>query len=257
VMDVDGSDQTRLTDSPDIDDSPEYSPDGQSIVFRSRRNDGQSDLFTMNADGSGQEALVSTPDRSELRAVYSPDGTQIAFAASPLDTPELEFDVFTAAADGGGIVNVTNTPDVNERHVDWQRIPDAVARTCAEPYPNLRGGTDAGEELVGGDDADAIRARGGDDTVSGRKLSDCLYGGGGNDVLRGKGGEDQLRGGGGDDELRGGAGGDRLLGGRGDDVLRGGGGADTVNCGAGEDRVVLSAGSDDEVRANCEEVVRT
>ena len=256
VMDVDGSDQTRLTDSPDFDDNPEYSPDGSKIIFRTRRNGGQSDLYTMNADGSNEQPVIASPDQSELRGVYSPDGEQIAFAASPLDTPEVEFDVFTAAADGSGIANVTNTPEINERNLDWQPIPNRIARTCGEPYPNLLGGTGAADQLTGGRLADAIRARGGDDTVSGRKLGDCLYGGAGGDTLKGKGGDDGLRGGGGDDSLRGAAGDDRLLGGRGDDVLRGGAGANTINCGAGSDRVVVSDGARDEVRGNCEEVVR-
>ena len=38
VMDADGSNQTRLTDNPAIDDVPAWSPDGTKIAFTSSRD---------------------------------------------------------------------------------------------------------------------------------------------------------------------------------------------------------------------------
>ncbi|MEM7530126.1 MAG: DUF4214 domain-containing protein [Pseudomonadota bacterium] len=67
--------------------------------------------------------------------------------------------------------------------------------------------------------AEALRAFGGDDTISGL---------GGNDSLFGEGGDDLLIGGNGENSLDGGTGNDTLQGGLGSDVLNGGIGTDTA-----------------------------
>ncbi len=42
--------------------SPDYSPDGQYIVFNSLRNSGQADLYIMRADGHSTRQLTSFPE---------------------------------------------------------------------------------------------------------------------------------------------------------------------------------------------------
>lgn len=59
VMNVDGSNLTRLTDQPAADVSPAWTPDGR-LVFRSLR-EGQWGLYSMNSDGSDQRILIDTP----------------------------------------------------------------------------------------------------------------------------------------------------------------------------------------------------
>jgi Tol biopolymer transport system component len=56
-MNADGSARTRLTDKPDFDGSPAWSPDGTCIAFSSER-DGNKDIYVMNADGRGQTRLT-------------------------------------------------------------------------------------------------------------------------------------------------------------------------------------------------------
>ena len=51
IMNVDGSNPQRLTDSPGQDTYPSMSPDGKSIVFESYR-DGHAEVYRMNEDGS-------------------------------------------------------------------------------------------------------------------------------------------------------------------------------------------------------------
>jgi len=65
VMNVDGSDLTRLTNNPTNDGYPAWSPDGERIAFISDR-DGNREIYLMNADGSGQTNLTNNPahDRS-------------------------------------------------------------------------------------------------------------------------------------------------------------------------------------------------
>jgi Tol biopolymer transport system component len=58
VINVDGSDLTRLTNSPEPESWPDWSPDGQKIVFDSGRS-GDYYIYVMNADGSGLTRLAS------------------------------------------------------------------------------------------------------------------------------------------------------------------------------------------------------
>lgn len=60
VMNVDGSEQTRLTNHPASDNQPVWSPDGSKIAFSSER-DGNVEIYVMNADGSGQRRLTNHP----------------------------------------------------------------------------------------------------------------------------------------------------------------------------------------------------
>ncbi len=93
VMNADGTDVRRLTDSPADDGWPAWSPDGRQIVFSSERDDCTfSDaenclttgdigpwhtLYVMNADGTDQHRLTRTFGQF---AVWSPDGQYILFA---------------------------------------------------------------------------------------------------------------------------------------------------------------------------------
>jgi len=58
TMDLDGSNQTRLTTSLAYDDQPKWSPDSSKIAFMSGR-DGNLEIYTMNADGSGQTRITN------------------------------------------------------------------------------------------------------------------------------------------------------------------------------------------------------
>ena len=67
VMNADGSGQTRLTNSPDSEDYPTWSPDGSKIAFV-KQNGGVFSINLMNADGTNQTELSGAglrfPDRA-------------------------------------------------------------------------------------------------------------------------------------------------------------------------------------------------
>jgi Tol biopolymer transport system component len=58
VMNIDGSNMTRLTSNSANDTGPKWSPNGTRIAFSSDR-DGNSEIYVMNADGSGQTNLTN------------------------------------------------------------------------------------------------------------------------------------------------------------------------------------------------------
>ena len=78
LLDVDGSGERRLTDSPRLDGFPAWSSDGERLAFSSARDGGQSEMYVMDADGSGQRRLTHTPE-GEYFFSWSPDGKRIAY----------------------------------------------------------------------------------------------------------------------------------------------------------------------------------
>ena len=87
TIDVAGSREIRLTDSPGLDGFPAWSPDGQKIAFTSER-DGNWEIYVMDADGADPKRLTNTP-HDESSAAFSPDGEKIAYVVGSLSNPEI------------------------------------------------------------------------------------------------------------------------------------------------------------------------
>jgi TolB protein len=119
-VNVDGSNLTRLTNSPGYDAEATVAKDGR-IVFTSVR-DGDMDIYSMNADGSDVRRLTNMPG-PDGGPFFSADGKQIVFrGAHPAPGPDLDryfsllkkglwrpaaLDVFVMNRDGSGLRQVT------------------------------------------------------------------------------------------------------------------------------------------------------
>ena len=77
---AEGGVERRLTDSPGLNDGPEYSPDGEEIWFNSVRT-GLMQIWKMRADGSGQTQMTFDEDRNSWFPHISPDGRRVVFLA--------------------------------------------------------------------------------------------------------------------------------------------------------------------------------
>nr|WP_067061655.1 TolB family protein [Mucilaginibacter sp. L294] len=74
---VAGGPEERLTNTPGLDDGPEYTPDGKFIYFNSVRS-GLMQVWRMNADGSNQ-TQITNDDNNNWFPHVSPDGKWIVF----------------------------------------------------------------------------------------------------------------------------------------------------------------------------------
>jgi Tol biopolymer transport system component len=96
--------------------SPSWSPDGERIAFTSNQN-GPTNIFTMDADGSGQKRLTNNGIRVDSGPVFSPRGKKIAFQSNR----DGNFEIYTMNADGTEQINLTNDP-AGDFTPDWQPV---------------------------------------------------------------------------------------------------------------------------------------
>jgi Tol biopolymer transport system component len=164
VMNPDGSGQMDLSNNPEPDRDPSWSPNGARIAFSrtgSTSPDAHANVWLMNADGSGQVNLTPGANNGQgntgTEPTWSPDGTKIAYIdnsniwvmnadgtgkvlltldagqaeTSPAWSPDgtkIAFversDIWVMNATGGGETQLTSTAGAAERSPDWS--PDGL-----------------------------------------------------------------------------------------------------------------------------------
>ena len=80
VMDADGTNAARLTNSPGLDGDPSFSPDGLSVVFHSQRT-GHRQIYLQPITSSVAVPLTQEPADNSQPSM-SPDGELIAFVSN-------------------------------------------------------------------------------------------------------------------------------------------------------------------------------
>jgi Tol biopolymer transport system component len=79
-MGADGSHQRRLTDAPNFNGDPNFSPNGKKITFDTSRSANLNfEVFVMRADGNHERNLTNRTSSGESNPSFSPNGKKIAF----------------------------------------------------------------------------------------------------------------------------------------------------------------------------------
>lgn len=112
VMNDDGSEVVRLTDSAAEEYGPSWSPDGQRIAFHSSR-DGGMNIYVMNIDGSEVVRLTDGSGR-DFYPDWSPDGQRIVFQTNR----DVNSEIYAINADGSGLTRLTHNP-AEDYAPDW------------------------------------------------------------------------------------------------------------------------------------------
>ncbi|MBI4833902.1 MAG: PD40 domain-containing protein [Planctomycetes bacterium] len=92
-----------------------YSLCHPKIAFDSNR-DGNSDIYTMDADGKNQTRLTDSP-KNDISPRWSPDGKKIAFVSERDGNSEI----YVMDADGKNQTRLTNNPK-SDSSPDWSPI---------------------------------------------------------------------------------------------------------------------------------------
>ena len=92
----------QITDAPDNDFSPTFSPDRTQLAFRSDRT-GNHDIYVMGVDGAPAENITDSPAEDRSPA-WSPNGNRIAFASAGDDGLQI----YVMDADGSNMTKLTD-----------------------------------------------------------------------------------------------------------------------------------------------------
>lgn len=117
VFDPDGSASPAVVT---VGIQPAWSPDGSKIASEVPVGAAESDIFVVNADGSGRVNLTNRIQLVDREPTWSPDGSQIAFRR--LDrTERVGYDLWVMDADGG---NQTRLVSISGAQLNPRWLPD-------------------------------------------------------------------------------------------------------------------------------------
>ncbi len=116
----DGHDPVYLTEG-GSNIMPSWSRDGRRILFSSNRRDRRrTEIWVMDADGSGQRQLTFDTAGGNFTPVESPDGSRIAFSGQRGNEPP---EVWVMNGDGSHQRQLTQTPRLSSQPYAWSLHP--------------------------------------------------------------------------------------------------------------------------------------
>jgi Tol biopolymer transport system component len=95
LLSLDGGEMRQITDDPELEGYPKWSPDGTAVTFHSLRA-GTRDIYVRTVDGGPARRLTDEMGEEYLPS-WSPDGTQIVFASTRSGT----LDIWSVPSAGG------------------------------------------------------------------------------------------------------------------------------------------------------------
>jgi TolB protein len=130
LMDLSNGEITQLTDTPEYEGAPSWSPDGSFLAYEAYRDENL-EVVVGPADEPTKNAIrLTTSPASDHSPAWAPGGRQIAFISNG--------DVYLADLDltnGERFQNLSNTPLASESHPVWS--PDGSKLAWASSSQNI------------------------------------------------------------------------------------------------------------------------
>jgi len=126
-IDGDPVEEYQLTYNEAKDSVPGWSPDGEKIAYASTR-DGNWEIYVMDVEDALHSAngivlqRLTNNESDDLSPVWSPDGTQIAFASNR----DGDWDIYVMDTDGTNIRQLTDSPGI-ETKPSWSPDGSMIA----------------------------------------------------------------------------------------------------------------------------------
>ena len=123
VMNDDGTGQTNISNDPDDDFEPAWSPNGTKIAFISNRT-GFLEIHIMDADGSGVSQVTFNAGPETVAPDWSPNGTKLVYSKDN----GTHLKLFSINTDGTGEAQLTSTGGNND-FPSWSPDDEFIAFT--------------------------------------------------------------------------------------------------------------------------------
>ncbi|MEW6515507.1 MAG: hypothetical protein AB1439_01195 [candidate division FCPU426 bacterium] len=111
MMDANGNNLVRLTNTQAFDRDPHFAYDGKHLAFTSNRNGGIFQIYLLHLDTGQTDQLTQGPG-DKTNPIWSPDDTKIVFTQVDGNRQQLGM----INADGTGIKMLTSTQGVNHAY---------------------------------------------------------------------------------------------------------------------------------------------
>ena len=141
MMDDDGSNVRKLTDTPFFEITPRWAPDGKALAFArdidiALTTEMQTELFIMDVKGTYEIRLTDHPKQDGGDLAWSPDGNRIAFVSTRSGHIDIHLiDVASRAVkqltNNAGLGGLSAAPDWSPdgKHIAYQQLIPGQGRT--------------------------------------------------------------------------------------------------------------------------------
>jgi Tol biopolymer transport system component len=113
--DPDGSNARRLSDGPETERGPYWSPDGTRLAFIVDTEAGNSDLVHTDASGGARIVVARGVGEKLNHQSWSPDGTRLPYSAM---VEGGTWQIFVGRSDGSGTAQLGD-PDLMAKDPAW------------------------------------------------------------------------------------------------------------------------------------------